>query len=141
MKAAKHINRGHTLMPVWAITIGAGMCILATILLSIVSAMLISNENLPQDATKTISVIALILSAFLGCTIAMYLAGRMPAVVSAITCGVYFLILICGNILFMDGEFGGVGEGILSILSGGTLSVGLKLLGRKGNKIKKLRLH
>lgn len=140
MKAAKHINRGHTIMPVWAITVGAGICILSTILLSIVSALLISNENLPQEATKTISVITQILSAFLGCTVAMYLAGRMPAVVSAITCGVYFLILMCGNILFMNGEFGGVGEGILSIICGGVLSVGLKLLGRKKNKIRIPRL-
>ena len=140
MKAAKHINRGHTIMPVWAITVGAGICILSTILLSIVSALLISNENLPQEATKTISVITQILSAFLGCTVAMYLVGRMPAVVSAITCGVYFLILMCGNILFMNGEFGGVGEGILSIICGGVLSVGLKLLGRKKNKIRIPRL-
>ena len=140
MKAAKHINRGHTIMPVWAITVGAGICILSTILLSIVSALLISNENLPQEATKTISVITQILSAFLGCTVAMYLAGRMPAVVSAITCGVYFLILMCGNILFMNGEFGGVGEGILSIICGGVFSVGLKLLGRKKNKIRIPRL-
>ncbi len=140
MKAAKHITRGHTVLPVWAITIGTGICIAITILFSIASALLISNENLPQDATKVISVIAQILSAFLGCTVAIYLAGRMPAVVTAITCCVYFLILMCGNILFMNGEFGGVGEGILSILCGGALSVGLKLLGRKGNKIKKPRL-
>ena len=141
MKAVKHINRGHTVMPVWAITVGAGICIAVTILLTIGSALLISNESLPQNAMKTISAITQILSTFLGCTAAMYLAGRMPAVVSAITCGVYFLILICGNILFMNGEFGGVGEGILSILCGGALSVGLKLLRRKGNKIKKPRLH
>ena len=141
MKAVKHINRGHTVMPVWAISAGAGISIAVTILLTIGSALLISNESLPQNAMKTISVITQIVSSFLGCTVATILAGRMPAVVSAITSGVYFLILLCGNFLFMNGELGGVGGGILSIIGGGTLSVALKLLGRKGNKIKKSRLH
>jgi len=141
MKNAKHINRGHTLQPVWAITAGAGVCVVIAILISIISALLISNESLAQEAVNIISVLTQIIAAFVGCTVAIILSGRMPAVISAITCGVYFLILICSNILLMNGELSGVGKGILSILGGGFLAVGIKLLGGKRKKIKKPRLR
>ena len=141
MKTVKNVKRGHTVVPVWAITIGAGVCIAITILASIISAFLISNERLPQERIDVISALSQIISAFIGCMVATILAGRMPAVVSAITCGVYAIALICVNILFMNGELGRVGAGALSILFGGALAVGTKLLTQSRKKIKKPRLH
>ncbi len=141
MKTMKKVNRGHTVVPVWAITIGAGVSVAVTILVSIISALAISNESLPQERIGLISALSQILSAFVGCMVATILAGRMPAVVSAITCAVYMTLLICSNILFMDGDLSRVGAGVLFILLGGVLAVGVKLLSRKGKKIKKPRLH
>ena len=141
MKTIKKFNRGNNVVPMWAIAIGSGMCIAITILASIISAFAISNEVLPQERMGAISALTQIISAFIGCMVATILAGRMPAVVSAITCGVYVIILICVNILFMDGELGRVGAGTLSILFGGALAVGIKLLAQSRKKIKKPRLH
>lgn len=141
MRTIKKINSGHTIIPVRAIVIGAGVCITISVLIAIITAFAINNEYWSIEKTDIISALSQIISAFIGCMVATILAGRMPAVVSAITCGVYVIILICVNILFMDGELGRVGAGTLFILFGGALAVGIKLLAQSNKKIKKPRLH
>ena len=141
MKTIKKFNRGHTVVPMWAISIGSGMCIAITILASIISAFAISKEVLPQERLGAISALTQIVSAFIGCLVAAVLSGKSPAIVSAITCGVYAIFLICVNILFVEGQMGRVGAGVLYILLGGALAVAIKLFGKGRSKIKKTRLH
>lgn len=141
MKTIKKVNRGNTVVPMWAIAIGSGMSIAITILASIISAFAISNEVLPQERIGAISALTQIISAFIGCLVATILSGKSPAIVSAITCGVYAIFLVCVNILFVDGQMGRVGTGVLYILLGGALAVAIKLFGKGRTKIKKTRLH
>lgn len=131
MKSVKAVNGGHAILLPRAIAIGVIVSFLLTILLSAVSAFMISNAYIQEDAMATINIFIKVVSSFAGCIVAMFLGGQMPAIVSAITCAVYFVILICSNILFMNGEISRVGEGIICILCGGLLAVLLKLMGKK----------
>ncbi len=140
MKAVHKIRNGQTTQPAIAVAIGVGICVFLTVIFAAVAAITIQNETIMQENTGLISVLTHVVSVFIGSFIAAKLAGKMPAIFSAITCGVYFLILLAVNILFMDGEFSGVGEGLLSILGGGTLSILPNFIKRKERKRRRPRI-
>jgi FtsH-binding integral membrane protein len=79
------------------------------------------------------------LSTVAGCLTATILAGSMPAVISAVCAIAYLLLLISGNILFIDGSMGSIGNGIFAVLSGAIVPIILQLFGKKGGRSRKRR--
>lgn len=141
LRKAQQRQKGHPVGLVSGIGIGVGVGLLLTLIISAISAWLINGERLPQNAIGTVAVLTQCVAAFAGCLAAILLAGNMPAIVAPITAGVYFVFLVCTNILFMNSELAGAGKGFIAILIGALLAVGARMLskGKKKHKLPKIR--
>ncbi len=139
MKAVRKINKGKAMSAAMAIGIGTGVCILISVLMAAITAVLIHNENIPQESAGVAATLTHLLASATGGLTAVLLSEKMPAVVSGITCSVYFLLLLGCNILFMEGQFGGVGGGLISVAFGTVLSLLPALIKKNGRKLKRPR--
>lgn len=139
MKAVHKVNKGKTMSAATAVGFGTGMCIFISGLIAAVTALLINSEKIPQESVGIASVFTHLIASALGCLTAVILCDRMPAIVSGVTCAVYFVLLLGVNILLMDGQFSGVGGGVIAIAIGGILSLLPTLIKRKGKKQKRPR--
>lgn len=140
MKAVHKVRNGQTMQPAIAVGLGVGVSVILAVISAVCAAIMIQNETIKQENMRLISVCTQVMSAFLGSLAASKLAGKMPAIFSAITCIVYFLLLLAANILFMDGQFSGVGEGLLCIIAGGVLSILPIFIKKKERKHKRPRI-
>ena len=140
MKAVHKVRNGQSMQPAIAVGFGVGICVILAVISAVCAAIMIQNETIKQENMHLISVCTQVVSAFIGSFAASKLAGKKAAIISAITCGVYFLILLAANILFMDGQFSGVGEGLLCILGGGILSILPNFIKKKERKHKRTRI-
>ena len=123
-------------IPVSAI-IGMGVCILLTVLMSMLGAMLVDSERLDIEAMKWLSVVIHIVSAFLGTWTALSIGKQKLAIITGITNSGAVLVLICAGMLFWGSTFGSVLTGILSIAAGGLVACMIKL--KTGSDHKKKR--
>ena len=113
-------------IPVSAL-IGMGICILLTVLMSMLGAMLVDSERLDIEAMKWLSVVIYIVSAFLGTWTALSIGKQKLAIITGITIGGTVLVLICAGMLFWGSTLGSVLTGILSIAAGGLVACMIKL--------------
>ena len=141
MKTGQYKRGGHPVTPVLAVTIGLGVCVLASLLFAIVTALLISGERLPQSAITAASLPVQLFAVFAGCITAIILYGKMPAIIATICAGSYFALLVCTNILILDSSLNGAGKGFAAALFGAVLAVLIDLLRKKNKKHKKVRIR
>lgn len=141
MKTVKHKLVGHPVSPIFGIGMGVIVCLLLTILLSAITAWLVSGGSLRQDAIGVLSAPISFVATFVGCITATILVGNMPAVIVGACAGCYFAILLFGNILFMNSSFGGVGKGLIGIVVGAAIALILNvfLSSRNRNKSRRRR--
>lgn len=103
--------------------LAGGICSLTgTLVLSAVLAKLVDIEKVPQDKIGYGIMVLLLVCAFLGANIACGRIKRQYLVVSAISAGIYFLILICITALFFGGQYSGIGVTAILVLCGSVLA-------------------
>jgi len=141
VKKTKHKHMGHPVTPLVAIGIGIGTTIIISLLMSTVTAWLVSTERLTQNAIGGSTFITQLISTFIGCMIALILAGNMPAIVGTACAGGYFAFLLCVNVLIFDASLGGIGKGCVAILAGGALALLICLFRGKNRSHKKRRVY
>lgn len=141
MKAIHKNSKKETKTPV-AIAIGVGTSTIAAVLLSAVFAWLIAEQRLPETMIKRAGPIIQIAASLLGCLLATLLAGRMPAIISAITGAIYMVLTVCINILFMDGSLSGVATGLIYIAVGAIVAILISVIGKgKRGRHKRIKLR
>ena len=134
MKKYPLIKGGQTGKPTIAVLIGVTVSLGLSFLLSAILAWAVHGGRLQEDAIQTLIWPVHFLSTAIGALSATILAGRMPAVISAVCAGAYLLLLTAGNILFLDGNMTGIGPGALSVICGALVPICIKLIGQKGRR-------
>ena len=102
---------------------GAGISILVTMLVCLISAWLISTEILPQQQIGYCVLTALVTGTILGAATAWKKIKRQKLMVCLMSGGVYFLVLATATVLFFDGDFQGVGVSFVAIMLGALAAV------------------
>jgi hypothetical protein len=139
MKKHSYKQDAQTGKPAISVAIGVMISLLLTFLLSAGAAWLVSEGKLSENNMSSAAWMIQFLSTVAGCLTATMLAGSMPAVISAVCAIAYLLLLISGNILFIDGSMGSIGNGIFAVLSGAIVPIILQLFGKKGGRSRKRR--
>ena len=137
----RSVNRGKKMLLPKAIAIGVGVCALIMILLCAGAAILINNGSIRQESIGIIVVAVQLISSFFGCMVAVLLAKEKRILVCIISCIAYFALLVCFNILCIDGEFGRVGEGLVAVIAGGLIAYSISVLSKDKPKMKKRRFR
>ena len=100
------------------VSLAAG-CILAwviTIVIAVIVAIFIAGERASEEFTNPAAVIALLAASFAGAMIAGGMAEQKRMIVCVISGGIYYLSLICVNMLFFDGSFRGLLGAALTVM-------------------------
>lgn len=124
------------------LAMGAVISVLATFLICMIGAWLISSEILPQQKIGYCSVTALLASAILGALTSWRKIKRKRLMVCMLSGGVYFLLLVMTTVVFFGGDFRGMGVTFAVILMGSMaalLLTGEGRMGRTGRRYKKIR--
>ena len=122
--------------------LAGGICALAgTLVLSAILAKLVDMEVIPQDKIGYGIMVLLLLCAFLGANVACGRIKRQYLIVSAISAGIYFVVLICITALFFGGEYSGVGVTAMLVLCGSLLAAFARSGKGEGRKRRKTRVR
>ncbi|MBE6925327.1 MAG: hypothetical protein E7461_00645 [Ruminococcaceae bacterium] len=132
----KHLVKqgGQTGKPFISVAIGVFVSLLLTFLLTAGAALLVSEGKVSEEAIGTAVWVIQFLSVATGCIIATVHIGRIPAVIATVCAAAYLLLMIGGNILFLDNSLNGIGSGVFASLCGAFSAIILQLLGKKGGK-------
>lgn len=87
------------------IACGVGICamILLTVAMVLILPIFILNEYLTMEYTKGIIIILMGVVAFAGALVVRIIAGKEAACVSAISVGIYYILVIFVSVFFYDG--------------------------------------
>ena len=120
--------------------LAGGACAFAgTMLTSAVLAKLVDMEIIPQDKIGYGIMVLLLLCAFLGANEACRRVKRQYLIVSAISAGIYYSMLLSVTALFFGGQYSGMGVTAVLVLCGSLLAVFLRSGNREGRKRRKIR--
>ena len=120
--------------------LAGGACAFAgTMLTSAVLAKLVDMEIIPQDKIGYGIMVLLLLCAFLGANEACRRVKRQYLIVSAISAGFYYSMLLSVTALFFGGQYSGMGVTAVLVLCGSLLTVFLRSGNREGRKRRKIR--
>lgn len=122
------------------IGIGTLVSVLLSIILSMAVATFVLKERIGENAIELITRIIMLISALLGCIIAMRSIEDKLLIVSGAIGIIYLLILAGAGILFFDGGFHNMGTSILSVAAGCVASCAICIRG-KGSRIKRKRVN
>lgn len=112
--------------------IGAGVCIIITLITAAVSALLVSKEIIGEKWIESIAIVILFLSSLTGAKTGSMGEKEKNLYISPVIGLVYVLIVLSATAIFFGGQYQSVGVGAIAVLSGCILSV---ILGQKqGNK-------
>jgi len=134
------INTGKAASMPGGLTLGAGVSVAVTLMLSAVIAKLVQAETLRQDQIGYAVMVLLLTASCLGAAIAQGRVKHQRVLVCMLTGLIYFLILICITALFFGGQYTGFGVTGLLIL-GGAGTAALMSGCRKGRGAKTKLLH
>ena len=125
-------------MPAGLLT--GGICALAgTLVLSAVLAKLVDMETIPQNKIGYGIMLLLLACAFLGANVACGKIKRQYLMVSVISAGIYFVVLLCITALFFGGQYSGVGVTAILVLGGSLLAAFARSGKGEGRKRRKTR--
>lgn len=111
---------------------GAAVSVMTTGGLTVLMAMLLEQESITWEMAGYGILIMIMLSAFLGALTACTRIRRQRLLVSVMSGGLYFAILLSVTALFFGGQYQAVGVTALLIAGGCTCSV--LLTGRQGKR-------
>ena len=101
-----------------SLALGAGMCMVVTLLLTAVSAALVSAGTLQESATGYIAMIILFLGALAGAAAGGSKRQEKRLYVCLLIAAVYLGMLLALTAAFFGGQYRGVGVASLVLLSG-----------------------
>ena len=104
-----------TTMPV-SLAKGLFLAWVITIVIGVIVAILVAGERVPEDFADPAAVVALVASSFACAMVAGGKADQKRMVVCAISGCIYYLSLICVNLLFFDGAFRGLLGAALTVM-------------------------
>lgn len=120
--------------------LAGGICALTgTVVLSAILAKLVDMERITQDKIGYGIMVLLLVCAFLGANVACGRIKRQYLIVSAISAGIYFTVLICITALFFGGQYNGVGVTAMLVLCGSLLAAFARSGREEGRKRRKIR--
>lgn len=120
-------------IPVGLLTGGAA-ALVSTLALTAVLAKLMESEILPEENIGYGVMVLLLVSAFLGSTIACRRVKRQYLLTAALSGVVYVLLLLSITALFFGGQYSAVGVTVLLVFCGSILAAMLFTRGGKRRK-------
>lgn len=120
-------------MPV-SLAVGCVLAWLMTIVIAAIVAFLVAGERVSEDFANPAAVIVLLASSFACAMIAGEMMGQKRMIVCVISGGIYYLSLICANMLFFDGSFRGLLGAALTVM-GSCVIAGLLQTRQKKQRI------
>ena len=121
---------------------GAAVSMAVTVIICSLAAWLITSEIIPQKQIGYCSLAALLLSAILGSMTAMSRMKRKQLIVSLMSGGIYYGLLMGVTILFFDGSFQGMGVTLVAVLVGSVIAVLIsnrKIYAKPSQRVRKNR--
>ncbi len=99
--------------------------ILVTLILSALGSYLIWNESLPQSTLDIWVGVTKVVSMVTGSLLAMAISAEKKAIVSGISVIVYTAVLVCVNILLLDGKVENLLHGIAMATGAWLISIAI----------------
>lgn len=113
------------------VVIGVGISVVVALAIAAGVAGLVLNERLAEESMQIAALGILFLSGFTGSVIATKLIGGMPAIACGAVNLVLFLVLVGINMLFFDGQMGGIASNLLTLLASSGVSCLISLKKKK----------
>lgn len=126
-------------IPIGLLT-GGIAALISTLALTALLAKLMEGEILSEGNIGYGVMIMLLISAFLGSTIACKRVKRQFLMTAALSGVVYILLLLSITALFFGGQYSGVGVTVLLVCCGSLLAAMVFSRGGKGRKIRKSKV-
>lgn len=118
------------------VLLGVGVCLLLTLLGSIVLTWMIHAEALQSVAVGYGVICVLLLSSLVGTWIASVKVNRFRAQVCLITAVGYYVVLLAMTALFFGGRYQGMGVTAVVVILGCIIAILIGLKSQKGKKMK-----
>ena len=135
MDMVKKMKSTQASMPV-AIGIGIVAALILSTAMAALMAFLMSSEKLQVSSIPVCTAITHLLSAFLGTWVACLTAKEKHLITSGITVLGYILLLLASTAILLEGQYSGIGMGILMAVLGGGAAVLTGLRRGKGRSRK-----
>lgn len=114
---------------------GLAYGLLASLLVTLggcaICATLISSESIAATAANYCVLGILLISAFAGAKIAIIRSGEKRLLVGTLTGALYLVVLLAMTALFFGGQYEGVGETALVVITGGIVAAIIGINGKK----------
>ena len=119
-----------------AILWGLLIAVLFSILGAAIGASIINSGGIPESGTAWITALVWGISVFCGNMVSLRLHKQKMVVLSAITAGIYLVILVALNLLLLEQQLDGLGRALLAVIAGSAAAVLLNSGKRKGKRRK-----
>lgn len=118
------------------ISLGIGLILawMFTVAVGAIAAFLVAGERMPEDFIEPAAVITLCVSSFVGSMVAGGMMEQKRMIVCVVSGGIYYLSLICFNMLFFEGCLHGLLGAALTIM-GSCVIAGLLQTRQKKQRI------
>lgn len=123
------------------LAVGALISILVTVGICVIGGWMIGSEMMEQNKIGYCSITALLASSILGSMVASKKVQRKRLLVTLVSGGIYYAVLVAITIIFFDGSFQGMGVTFITVLVGVLVSALLPNGSRKartGSRLKKI---
>lgn len=107
-----------------AIGIGLLLSLVITLFAAALIAMMIIGERMEPENIYIGSAATLLLASFVGAFYVVLTKGEKRLLFSAVSGGVYFLVLVCTTLIFFDGMISNAWQ-VLILIIGGSVSAGI----------------
>lgn len=105
------------------LAIAAAVSMLATLVIVVTGAVLVSNEIIAFENIGYCSMAAILLGSFFGAITAVSRIKRQKVLVGILSGGVHYLVLLSITALFFGGQYKGMGVTLLVVIGGSLLGV------------------
>ncbi len=121
--------------------LGGGASLITTLILSVIGGKMVDGGVLSQNSMGYVAMAVIFIAAFTGSVIAMNRMKEKRLMVSTLSAGVYYLLLLGMTALFFGGQYKGLGVTALLVLAGAVAPALLIQQGRGGVKRKHFKMR
>lgn len=116
------------------IILGWLVAYIVTLIMAIIGAIFVSAERIGQESEGILATVTILASIVAGALVALKNQNERRIVICLISAAVYFVSLLCTNLLFFSGQFQSIGVSALLIFGA---AIAVSLLGFKRNTRKR----
>ena len=131
------VKKGNNVISVKHVLIGVVIALVITLLSAGVYAILAGQGSVKEGSLAYLAPVTVLLASFLGCILSSPKGRDMILLQHCTTALIYFLVLVCINIVFFEGTFTGVILTVAASLLGAVLSGLIKSRGPRKKKFMK----